>query len=283
MKPIIIPNTLKTLGAEIAAAATAACEAGAIIAERYWEKHQTQEKAVADFVTEVDKAANEKILGILNRAFPEYGTISEEAAEQVSAHPKRWVVDPLDGTAAYLFRIGEDVPSVMIALEENKEALLSVVLFPLTGVWFCAARGKGAFINDTRLKVAATSPKLSGAWVALNPYGNVGYESKQFAELWRKLRSPGGAGVITVEVGNSGVGCRVANPDHLLAAVVHDNAPEPIKQAYWDVVPIRLIVEEAGGVFWDAEGNRYNPDKPGPFVVAQSAELGREIVALFSN
>ena len=86
--------------------------------------------------------------------------------------------------------------------------------------------------------------------------------------------------MVTTTVPNSGVALRVAAAETGLAAAIHDNSAAKIKQAPWDVVPMKLLVEEAGGVFLNLEGKPIDPFVAEVSVVAQSRHLAEQIIRL---
>lgn len=73
---------------------------------------------------------------------------------------------------------------------------------------------------------------------------------------------------------------RIADNNTPLAAAVHDNNPQSVKQGPWDIVGPQLILEEAGGVFVNCDGARVDPFSVEPFIVARSAELAHAILAV---
>ena len=76
---------------------------------------------------------------------------------------------------------------------------------------------------------------------------------------------------------------RIAAGKNSLAIAVHDNNPASTKQAPWDVAAPQIIMEEAGGVFLNPEGNRTDPFVTEPIIVSRSAKLAQEIVHLASQ
>ena len=120
------------------------------------------EKAHLDFVTEVDRLAEAEIIKELRRAFPSHGFLGEESG-QVGPTKQQWIIDPLDGTSNFLR--GFPHFAVSIALYEKGEPVLGVVFDPLRDELFSAEKGRGALLNDRRLRV---SPRkgVEGALIA---------------------------------------------------------------------------------------------------------------------
>jgi len=203
----------------------------------------------ADLVCEADVAADKAVHAELTRRVPGDAVVSEELAPDSQATSRRlWIVDPLDGTTAFL--LGERrVVSTMIALIREHRLEVSVITFPFSGDWWYAVKGKGAWHNGQR--VACSPPSsVREAWVDLNQYGDIRFETSAFASLDRQLRSC--CRLVTRLVPHSGIVCSVI--DGQIAAVIHDNHHKKLKQAVWDLAPQVLLVEEAGGVALDSRG-----------------------------
>lgn len=240
------------------------------------------EKSAGDWLTEIDIQADHLIHQCLLSVRQGYPIISEELSPEGKKSPGRcWVVDPLDGTGAFLFRTGKDQPSVMIALLEDGQPILAVVHFPLTHDWFYAEKGVGAFLNGSQLNVGTHSkPTLKQSHVALNHYMDSTYETASFRQLAIQLRSPSGAGLVTVMAPHSGSACRLLVTPASMQVVIHDNNPSKRKQEVWDVAPVKLIVEEAGGIFWNSKGQPYSPFETDIIIATAYKNLAEKIISL---
>ncbi len=108
------------------------------------------EKAKHDFATEVDRMVEKEIQRDLKRSFPDHAFLGEESG-QTGDSRYVWVVDPLDGTSNFIHGFGHF--SISIALLERGEPLLGVVYDPLRDEIFAAEKGRGALLNDRRLRV----------------------------------------------------------------------------------------------------------------------------------
>ena len=102
-------------------------------------------------VSEADIAVNDLLERRLREASPGHGWLSEESADDESRLGLKytWIVDPIDGTRAYL--AGRDDWCVCAALVEDAEPVLAAVFAPASGEFFFAARGQGASLNDARV------------------------------------------------------------------------------------------------------------------------------------
>lgn len=214
-----------------------------------------------------------------------------------------WIVDPLDGTACFVFHTNPELCSVLIALYDCDLARVThgVELFPIgaSPKAVYARLGKGAFVNGSPLRVPAqVCVPLERAWVNLNHYSDVRFESSLFATLRTRLRTPGSAcRMVTTYPATSGVACQILLGEARMSAVVHDNDARNVKvrdnndsspfthpvfqQGPWDTAAPQLIVEEAGGVFLDGyTGERYDTLNPTVVVIAATAALAKQIMAL---
>ncbi len=108
------------------------------------------EKAKHDFATEVDRIVEQEIQRDLKRAFPDHAFLGEETGQHGNSRYV-WVVDPLDGTSNFIH--GFPHFSVSIGLLERGEPLLGVVYDPLRDEIFAAEKGRGALLNDRRIRV----------------------------------------------------------------------------------------------------------------------------------
>ncbi len=269
-----IPTQTQTA---LTVAVRAASKAGEIIRESYLQVQVVEEKTHGDLVSQVDVKCDHAIHEAIRSAYPDDIIISEELSPEVIPEDQYWIVDPLDGTSAYLFRVSEDMPSVMIAYCDKQGARFSAVYFPLTDEMFYAVRGHGSYERQRRLQCKDT--ELTSAWIEMNQYSNVEYESPQFRLLRERLRQPGGAQLISCSPPHSGVALRIAEGTKRLSAVIHDNGSDYLKQGPWDVLPVALIFSEAGGVVVNFKGEPYDPFKPEPFIMASSKKLADQISA----
>jgi myo-inositol-1(or 4)-monophosphatase len=118
------------------------------------EHLQVSLKGPADFVTAADRRAEETLRGELEQARPGYSFLGEEGGRHEGTDRTHcWIVDPLDGTLNFLHGIPHF--AISIALEREGAIIAGIVYNPANDELFTAERGKGAFLNDRRLRVAA--------------------------------------------------------------------------------------------------------------------------------
>jgi myo-inositol-1(or 4)-monophosphatase len=112
-----------------------------------------EEKRKHDFVSEVDRNAEEAIIDVLHRAYPDHGIIGEESGTVFAEAEYTWIIDPLDGTANFL----QGIPhfAVSIALRHGNQIEQAVIVDPVRNEEFVASRGMGAQLNGKRIRVSA--------------------------------------------------------------------------------------------------------------------------------
>jgi myo-inositol-1(or 4)-monophosphatase len=270
-------NLYKSLNSQfLDLAVSTALEAGEIARNLKNKKRATSSKGVADYVTDLDLAIDRSIVEkFLAAGVKQSEIVSEESFSGDGKISDGWLIDPIDGTASLVWDCGDRYPSILIAHLSSGIVDCGVCYFPFTDELFYAVLGGGAFYQEEKIK-KAESVDVSKAWVVLNCYGDSTKETKEFFDLQKKLRSKSGAGLVTTDLPQSGIGCRVAlgKPN----ALIHDNGTHYVKQAPWDIAPIQLIVKEAGGVFCNFSGNEVSPFVSEQMIVAQDEKLAEVIL-----
>lgn len=238
------------------AALAAADEAGRILLRHYEAGVEAWEKKKDDPVTEADLASDRAIGERLRAAFPADAILSEETVNDPSRTAQRrvWIVDPMDGTKEFVGRIPEF--AVSIALVEDGEPVVGVILNPAAGRAVAATRGGGAFTASW--SVAGLGPRrparispcrtLADAVVIASRTEISRGKFEPYSEWFRELRA---VGSIAWKLGL--VACGEAD---LNVSVAPKNE--------WDVCAGDLLVREAGGVYVDFAGRtrRYNQADP---------------------
>lgn len=226
-------------------AVRAARAAGAIInrAALDVDAVRVAQKQVNDFVSEVDQAAEEAIISTLLNAYPGHGILAEESGRARGAKNSQyvWIIDPLDGTTNFLH--GFPVYAVSIALAVRGQVEHAVVYDPTRNDLFTATRGRGAFLNDRRIRVSRRT-QLKDALVStgfpFRPGDDFEGYMQLFAEVTRRtadVRRPGAASLDLAYV----------------AAGYADGFFEQ-NLSIWDVAAGGLLVTEAGGLVGNYTG-----------------------------
>jgi myo-inositol-1(or 4)-monophosphatase len=223
----------------------AARQAGSVInrASLDVDKVQVESKGVNDFVTEVDKHAEAVIVETILTAYPGHGILAEESGRSLGAKDSEftWIIDPLDGTTNFIH--GFPQYAVSIALAWRGVVQQAVVYDPNRNDLFYASRGRGAFLNDRRLRVSKRlrlADSLIGTGFPFRKGDNFKRYMKMFEEISQQcagLRRPGAASLDLCYV----------------AAGWYDGFFETGLNP-WDIAAASLIITEAGGLIGNFSG-----------------------------
>ena len=195
-----------------------------------------------DFVTEVDQAAEAAIIEVLQDAYPSYGILAEESGESTKGAEFQWIIDPLDGTTNFIH--GFPQYAVSIALAHQGQVVHGVVYDPVRNELFTASKGRGAFLNDRRIRVSKRTKlgeALIGTGFPYRVFDRVDEYLSIFRELTQKtagLRRPGAASLDLAYV----------------AAGRLDGFWE-YGLAPWDMAAGSLLILESGGLVADPHGD----------------------------
>jgi 3'(2'), 5'-bisphosphate nucleotidase len=221
--------------------------AGDAIMAVYRSDFAVQTKADASPLTAADLAAQQVILAGLGRLDPLLPILSEEAKalpwEERRHWSRYWLVDPLDGTREFVKRNGEF--TVNIALIDQQQSVLGVVLAPVTGELYIAARGQGAWLQaqaDHDWKRISTRPLHKPSVVA----GSRSHGGSQQSMLEQLV----GSDYELVELGSSLKFCLIARG----AADVYLRLG---LTSEWDTAAAQCVLEEAGGAVLDLAGRPF--------------------------
>ncbi|MEL7499954.1 MAG: inositol monophosphatase [Planctomycetota bacterium] len=274
-----IPEFFHDLGPSIQLAARAAVAAGEVIRDGYERVHEIDQKGVGDLVSRVDFEADREASRILSEDPDQLPILSEELSPETDDPTQdMWIVDPLDGTTAYLMSAGRQFSSVLIARRQQNETSLAITYFPLLDEWFYAVQGRGAWKNGDALKMNFQRVTLSDAWIEMNQYGDANFETSFFANARARLRAPGAARIVTSTFPHAGVAMRIAEQSSGLTMAIHDNNPDSLKQGPWDIAANQLIFEEAGGLCLNPDGERTSPFVAEPIIIAPTQSLADELL-----
>jgi len=226
-------------------AVKAARTAGAIInrASLDLERVQVNSKAPNDFVTEVDHAAEAAIIDTLLSAYPGHGILAEESGTARGARDSEyvWIIDPLDGTTNFIH--GLPTYAVSIGLAFRGQVQQAVVYDPARNDLFFASKGRGAFLNDKRIRVSKRT-RMADALIG------TGFPFRKGDDLTHYLR-------ILETVMKSCAGVRrpgAAALDLCYVAAGWYDAFFETGLSPWDVAAGSLIVTEAGGLVGNFTG-----------------------------
>jgi myo-inositol-1(or 4)-monophosphatase len=206
------------------------------------EQLQVSLKGPANFVTAADHRAEEILHAELARARPGYGFLLEERGEIEGAdRTHRFIADPLDGTTNFLHGIPHF--AISIALEREGEVVAGLILNPATHEIFTAEKGKGAFLNDRRIRVAARS-ELADALIGTGiPHSGRPAHDHYLAEL---------RAVMAASAGVRRLGAAALDLAWTAAGRFDGFWERNLRP--WDLAAGIVILREAGGFVSDAEG-----------------------------
>lgn len=233
----------------------AARAAEAVIRRYYQGQFEVELKPDQSPVTVADVEAERIIKDIILEAFPSHGFFGEETGRENPDAEFTWLIDPIDGTKSFVR--GYPFFSTQIALMQGEEFILGVSNAPAFGEIAYAERGRGAFLNDTPVRVSAHDT-LAAAMLSL---GNVSTlaGSAQWAGLGQLVRAV-----------NRLRGYGDFYHYHLLAAGKAELVIESDVNIL-DVAALSVIVREAGGVFTDLEGRSLQLDTRSVLAAANPA------------
>jgi len=198
-------------------------------------------KSNADYVSEVDKAAERTIIETILDVYPTHAILAEESGSQGESE-YLWIIDPLDGTTNFLH--GYQQYSVSIALQHNGVLTQAVIYDPTKNDLFTATRGRGAFLNDRRIRVSKRgelADSLIGTGFPYSKFDHLDAYMDILKDMMKKtagLRRPGSAALDLAYT----------------AAGRYDGFFETGLKP-WDIAAGCLLITEAGGLVSDLQGN----------------------------
>lgn len=222
----------------------AARRAGTLInrASMDLERINVARKGPRDYVTEVDRAAEESIVEMLRAAYPDHSILGEEFGLQGPEQAEcQWIIDPLDGTTNFIH--GLPNYAVSIALTQCGLITQAVIYDPSRNELFTASRGNGTFLNDRRVRVS----------------GRTRYHEALLGAHWPNSNDPeqGSARFRHMAEGSIGVrrlGATVLDLAYVACGRLDGFCGVGLKP--WDLAAGSLMVQEAGGLVADFDGEQ---------------------------
>lgn len=224
-------------------AVNAARQAGEIIIRHMEQVDRLKitAKNTNDFFSEVDIKAEQTIIAAIHKAYPDHGILAEESGTQEGDGDTTWIIDPLDGTANYLH--GFPFFSVSIAVKVKNRIEHGVVYDPLRHECFAASRGRGARLNDRRIRVSKQtqlSASLLGTGIPSRDAAVIARYFPTFEALFGKC-----------------AGMRRTGSAALDLAYVASGRLDGFWEfglRPWDIAAGSLLIREAGGLISDVQG-----------------------------
>ena len=233
------------------------------------ENLQVSSKGPGDFVSSADKRTEKTIIEELQKAHPEYGIITEETGIINKSNIKnRWIIDPIDGTMNFLNGIPQF--AISIAYEENNEIICGVIFNPISNEMFCAEKGNGAYLNNTRIRVSNKKKLKDALLVTGGPKGASKIKNKIYSEY--------------INVSNNVSNVRKFGSAALDMAYVACGRFDGYWQRelnYWDIAAGVIILREAGGFIDFFEDDISYPLKKN--VLASNSNIHQELKELINK
>ena len=199
------------------------------------ENLQVSSKGPGDFVSSSDKRTEKILIEELQKAHPEYGIITEESGIINKTNTKnRWIIDPIDGTMNFLNGIPQF--AISIGYEEDSEIKCGVIFNPITNEMFCAEKGNGAYLNNSRIRVSSKKKIKDALLVTGGPKGASKIKDKIFSEYINVSKN-----VSNVRKFGS------AALDMAYVACGRFDGYWQRELNYWDIAAGIIILKEAGG------------------------------------
>ena len=233
------------------------------------ENLQVSAKGPGDFVSSADKRTEKILIDELQKAHPEFGIITEEAGVINKSNIKnRWIIDPIDGTMNFLNGIPQF--AISIAYEEDSEIKCGVIFNPIMNEMFCAEKGNGAYLNNSRIRVSNKKRIKDALLVTGGPKGASKIKEKIFSEY--------------INISNNVSNVRKFGSAALDMAYVACGRFDGYWQRelnYWDIAAGLIIVKEAGGFIDFFEEDISSPLKKN--ILASNSNIHDEIRDLISK
>ena len=233
------------------------------------ENLQISSKGPGDFVTSADKRTEKILIEELLKAHPEYGIVTEETGVINKSNTKnRWIIDPIDGT--FNFMNGVPQFAISVGYEEENEIKCGVIFNPILNEMFCAEKGNGAYLNNSRIRVSKKNKIKEALIVTGGPKGTSKIKDKIFSEY--------------ISVSNNVSNVRKFGSAALDVAYVACGRFDGYWQRelnYWDIAAGIIILKEAGG-FLDF----FEEDKKAPFkknILASNSFIHEELRELINK
>jgi myo-inositol-1(or 4)-monophosphatase len=194
-----------------------------------------------DFVTRVDHAAEEAIIETVRKAYPDHAVLAEESGISAGHAEYQWIVDPLDGTTNFIH--GFPQYCVSIAIRHRGALAHGVIYDPLKNELFTASKGRGAFLNDRRIRVSKClrlDDALIGTGFPFKETARLELYTKQLKNIMQTAAGVRRAGAAALDLAYVACGRLDAFWEMGLSA--------------WDMAAGALMIMEAGGLVSALDG-----------------------------
>lgn len=224
-------------------AINAAREVGPMLrrAQERLDELTTEEKNPHDFVTQMDKAAESEIIHAIQNVYPNHKILAEESGYQNNPGEITWIIDPIDGTTNFIHGIPHF--AISIAIQEKDKITHGIVYDPMKEELFHASRGRGAYVNNYRIRVTSVKnleQALLGTGFPIRQKNQLANYLKTFEAIFTQCAGIRRAGAAALDLA-------------YVAAGRLDGFWEGALQP-WDMAAGSLLIKEAGGLVTDFQG-----------------------------
>ena len=202
---------------------------------------EVRAKQQNDFVTRVDHAAEEAILEIVRKSYPDHAVLAEESGAVAGVAEYEWIIDPLDGTTNFIH--GFPQYCVSIAIRRRDELAHGVIYDPNRNELFTASKGSGAYLNDRRIRVSKClrlGEALVGTGFPFREGARIDLYSNQLKNIMQKCAGVRRAGAAALDLAYVACG--------------RLDAFWELGLSPWDMAAGALLIQEAGGLVGDLSG-----------------------------
>lgn len=242
-------------------------QAAKIVKDSFGKIEKIEMKSKSELVTEVDKKVDEFIVNKIKEKYPDHNILIEESGKYDQESDYTWIIDPIDGTHNFI----NNMPffSVSIALMHKKNIVLGVIYFPILDELYVAEKGRGAYLNNKKIKVSNKKFGEHNVMVYDAHFGGGKKELKlktfgKLVDYVSKVRIFGCATMHLVYIASGRADLGIL-----------------IQTKPWDFAAAALIVEEAGGKVTDKDGNKWNIDTDA--LVSSNNEFHDKIIELMED
>ena len=246
-------------------AVKAAKEAGKILLDNFRKPLKVKNKKDKSLVTEIDLAAERKIVELIKEKYPQDNILSEENEFQTFKSDFRWIIDPLDGTHNYIHSI--EIFGTSIALEFKGRMILGVIYLPLIDKLYLAEKDKGAYLNGRRMKVSQR--KLENSTMVYD--SSIRYHKKPILGTLEKIVDK----VFNIRM----LGSSVYHLSYIAEGKI--DLDIEFNDKLWDFAAGLLLIEEAGGKATDFQGKKWNSKTKG--YIASNGIIHQDVLKIIKE
>lgn len=219
--------------------------AGAQVVKKYFGQHISESiKKDNSPVTAVDLEAQEEIIKIIKRNFPDHNIISEESPDEAHGSEYTWIIDPVDGTSNFINAV--EFCGTNVALVQGKDVIAGGVTVPMLNMTFTSLKGHGAYLNGKPIKIGQRQnlkESIIVLWASASDPKQVRDFLQWGPKVMSNIRSFRGLGFAGMEMAYIACGKFDGYCRHYIKT--------------WDAAAGVSLIREAGGKVWNFEGQEW--------------------------